>query len=72
MKLEFDDKSYIEILHSKKPNKIQIIIAAKNHNEGKTIVNSVEINQDQLYDLVRNFLPSVNTNSDVQEKENES
>jgi hypothetical protein len=53
MKIQFEDKSYIEIGHSPVPGKIILTISAKDHlNALKTIANSVEITIDQLKQLV--------------------
>jgi hypothetical protein len=49
MKIEFEDKSYLEIIKSKDPDKIFIIIQAKDHNNAlKKITNTVEITLDQF------------------------
>ena len=49
MKIEFDDKSYIEVVKSAAPNKIVISIQAKDYdNPLKKITNSVEITKDQF------------------------
>jgi|WetSurMetagenome_2_1015567.scaffolds.fasta_scaffold1597301_2 hypothetical protein len=44
MKIVFDDKSYIEVRKSDSPDKIIVIISAKDHdNPLKKITNAVEI-----------------------------
>ena len=44
MKIEFDDRSYLEISKSGDPDKIIVTIQAKDHlNSLKKITNSVEI-----------------------------
>ncbi len=53
MKIEFEDKSYIEISKSKEANKITVTICAKDYmNAQKTIANSVEITKEQLKELI--------------------
>ena len=43
-KIEFEDKSYVEVSKSNQPNKIFISIAAKDaNNTHKLVVNSVEL-----------------------------
>lgn len=58
MRIEFDDGSYIEIVpNDKKSDSIFITITAKDvTNPQKTIVNSVEINYDQLKLLINNLV----------------
>lgn len=49
MKVSFEDKSFIEIKKSDKPDFVYIIISAKDFNNPlKKITNSVEISQEQL------------------------
>lgn len=44
MKIQFEDKSYIECRKSDNPGKIVIVISAKDHaNSLKKITNAVEI-----------------------------
>jgi nitrate reductase NapAB chaperone NapD len=44
MKIQFDDKSYVEFRKSDNPGKIMIIISAKDHdNPLKKITNAVEV-----------------------------
>lgn len=44
MKIQFDDKSFVECRKSDNPGKIMIIISAKDHdNPLKKITNAVEI-----------------------------
>lgn len=53
MKIEFDDKSYIEVNKSDNPGKIVIAISAKDHeNPLKRITNAVEITTEQFKKLV--------------------
>ena len=53
MKIEFEDKSYIEVRKSDNPDKVFIIIQAKDAtNPLKKITNAVEITQDQLKKLI--------------------
>lgn len=53
MKIQFQDRSYIEFQASKSPGHVIITISAKDHlNELKTIANSVEITTEQLKELV--------------------
>jgi nitrate reductase NapAB chaperone NapD len=52
LKIDFDDKSYIEVKNSDEPGKVIIIISAKDHlNAQKKIINSVEITKEQ-FDLL--------------------
>ena len=52
MKIEFDDKSYVSIDRGKEPDKIVIIIAAADNTGKITIINSVELNQEQFNQLI--------------------
>jgi len=53
MKIEFEDKSYLEIINSINPGKILITVVAKNaQDHSSLIVNSVEITKDQLNSLI--------------------
>jgi len=57
MKIEFEDKSYIEIIKSPNPNKIIVSISARDHqNSLKKITNTVEITSDQLKELFNSGL----------------
>lgn len=56
MKISFEDNSYIEMSKSNNPNKFYITVAAKSEdNIRKLIVNSVEINEEQLLLLVQSI-----------------
>lgn len=49
MKIEFDDKSYIECKKSDTHNKVIIVISAKDiNNKLKRVTNSVEIDLEQF------------------------
>lgn len=53
MKIQFEDKSYIEITKSNNSNKFYISIAAKDQSKLNSIViNSVELTADQLKNLI--------------------
>jgi len=53
MRIEFNDKSYIECRKSDNPGKIFIIISAKDHeNPLKKITNAVEIDESQFKELI--------------------
>jgi phosphosulfolactate synthase (CoM biosynthesis protein A) len=53
MKIEFSDKSYIEINRSMEPGKVFVIISARDSKNHLTnIVNAVEITEEQLAELV--------------------
>jgi nitrate reductase NapAB chaperone NapD len=53
MKIQFEDKSYIECRKSDNPGKVIIVISAKDHeNPLKKIANTVEITVDQLKGLL--------------------
>ena len=52
MKIQFEDKSYIEVRKSDNPGKIIIIISAKDHdNPLKKITNAVEITAAEFKQL---------------------
>jgi hypothetical protein len=49
MKIEFDDRSYLEISKGVEPEKVYITIQAKDHlNSLKKITNSVEISLEDF------------------------
>ena len=53
MKLEFEDKSYIEFKKSDSPGKIMIVISAKDHeNPLKKITNAVEVTIEEFKKLI--------------------
>lgn len=53
MKIQFEDKSYIEVKRSNEPGKVLVIISAKDHeNPLKKITNAVEITEDQFKQLI--------------------
>jgi tRNA threonylcarbamoyladenosine modification (KEOPS) complex Pcc1 subunit len=53
MKVQFEDKSYIEIKKSNEPDKIIILIQAKDASSPlKKIINSVEITAEQWQQLI--------------------
>ena len=53
MKIDFEDKSYIEIKKSSEPDKVVILIQAKDsENPLKKITNCVEITTTQFRQLV--------------------
>jgi hypothetical protein len=53
MKIEFEDKSYVEVSKSNDPDKVYITIQAKDHqNSLKKITNSVEITLDQFKKII--------------------
>ena len=53
MKIEFEDKSYIECRKSNEPGKIVVTISAKDHeNPLKRIVNAVELSTEEFKKLV--------------------
>jgi hypothetical protein len=54
MKIEFQDKSYIEIIKSNNPGKIMITIVARDHEKPlNTIANSVELTDEQFKELLK-------------------
>ena len=56
MKIQFQDKSYIELIKSDKPNNIFITIVARDpKNMLSTIATSVEITKSQLDELVESI-----------------
>lgn len=53
MKIEFEDKSFVEIRKSNEPGKVLITIQAKDHeNPLKKITNCVEITKEQFKQLI--------------------
>jgi len=53
VKIEFEDKSYIEVTKSDNPGKVIVVISAKDHeNPLKRIVNAVEVTVEQFKKLV--------------------
>lgn len=53
MKIQFDDKSYIEVRKSDNPGKIIITISAKDYdNPLKKITNAVEITISEFQQLI--------------------
>ena len=53
MKINFDDKSFLEVVRSSNPGKILISIQAKDYNNPQTkITNSVEITEEQFKQIV--------------------
>lgn len=53
MKIQFEDKSYIDFQKSAEPGKIIVTILAKDqYNNMKNIANSVEITIEELAQLV--------------------
>jgi nitrate reductase NapAB chaperone NapD len=53
MKISFPDKSYIECKKSDNPDKIIIIISAKDQNNSlKKITNAVEITKEEFKRLI--------------------
>lgn len=53
MKIEFNDKSYIECRKSNNPGKIILVISAKDHeNPLKKITNAVEIELEEFKKLI--------------------
>jgi len=57
MKIEFEDRSFIEITKSSDYNKIIISISARDHqNALKKITNTTELTLDQLKELFNSVL----------------
>ena len=53
MRIEFDDKSYIECYKSDQPGKVIIAISAKDHgNHLKKITNAVELTLEEFKKLI--------------------
>lgn len=53
MRIDFEDKSYIECQKSDHPGKILVVISAKDHdNPLKRIVNTVELTTEQFKSLI--------------------
>ena len=56
MKIEYEDKSYIEVSNSNNPNMAFITVAAKSMEDKHTlIVNSVEITKEQIIALIKSL-----------------
>lgn len=57
MRVDFDDKSYIECQKSNHPGKILVVISAKDHeNPLKRIVNTVELTTEQFKSLISDII----------------
>jgi hypothetical protein len=57
VKIQFEDKSYLEIKKSSNTNKVTIIIQAKDHqNSLKKITNCVEIDLDQFKKIINEIV----------------
>ena len=57
MKIEFTDKSYIELSKSNHPGKIVITISAKDYNNPlKKITNSCELTEEEFKRLISEVL----------------
>jgi len=53
MKIQFEDKSYIEVVKSQNPGKIMVSIVARDHDKKlATIANSVELTEEQFKKLI--------------------
>lgn len=53
MKIEFEDKSYVEITKSKNPNKVMITIVARDAARVDSIIaSSVEVSAEQFTQLI--------------------
>jgi hypothetical protein len=53
MKIQFDDKSYIEVRRSDNPGKVVITISARDHTDAmKKITNAVEITTAEFKQLI--------------------
>lgn len=54
MKVEFPDKSYVEIIRSNNPGKILITIVAKDSEKPlATIASSVELTEEQFQSIIK-------------------
>lgn len=57
MKIEFEDKSYIECCKSNQSDKVIIIVTAKDHeNPLKKITNTVELTVSEFKKLISDIL----------------
>lgn len=57
MKIEFEDKSYIDCKKSETPGNIVIIISARDHeNPLKKITNEVELTTEEFKKLISNVI----------------
>ena len=53
MKIQFEDKSYVEIKKTSSGDKILVIIQAKDHNnDRKNITNAVELSIEEFKKLI--------------------
>lgn len=53
MKIQFEDKSYIECRKSDTPGKVIVVISAKDHNNSlNKIVNTVELTTTEFKALI--------------------
>lgn len=56
VKIEFTDRSYIEITKSNTPNKVFVAVAAKSvDNAQKLVVNCIELTQEELLKLFKSI-----------------
>lgn len=54
MRIDFENKSYIEIVKSQHPGKVLITIVARDHDKPlATIANSVELTEEQFASLIK-------------------
>jgi hypothetical protein len=57
MKIEFNDKSYIDCQKSAQPGKIMVIISAKDQTDPlKKIVNAVELTMEEFKSLIADVI----------------
>lgn len=54
MKIEFEDKTYVQIVRSPNPGKIMITIVARDHEKPlATVASTVELTEEQFKQLVQ-------------------
>ena len=57
MRIDFEDKSYVEIRRSTEPSKLLLLIQARDYSDPmKRITNSVELTEQQLMQLTSEFI----------------
>lgn len=57
MRIDFEDKSYIDCQKSDHPDKILVVISAKDHeNPLKRIINTVEMTTEQFKRMISDII----------------
>lgn len=57
MRIDFEDKSYIDCQKSDHPDKILVVISAKDHESPlKRIINTVELTTEQFKKMISDII----------------